>query len=698
MSEEKKSKSAKKTAEKVFGGGKAGDHGGAAIPAPTTVVTGTTVEGLVVSGQEGLFAATEIGEENVAAVARSMSSSSSSSQMELSGRSSSGRASGIGATRTPMSTIPTPSSPGPHQMIGARTGGETVAGLLSPGLRGAAAEITGRPLATAFGEEDQLTAAAEAFDFLGERLEDVSIQLFCEPGLRQVTPEKLLMHPYGCNVAEIELGDLVGGHVIMQLVGDDWDGEVSPVAAYRVAGFGPILLENILKTSVVPWALATIRPSGDPEGDTVFVLNHVGLARMQTKGETVRGMKRILDKGVSPATKAFKESTKEGGPGPVTTPFPARHEDTRSYEKMFSQQMVPAMRACHGDREAFEELVMGQTSVTSEPLIAAVLGKLTGDDTFKGLDCLHPKAIKAALLLALDPVLPVGIKIAGLHLCMFVPRFKKEEFRNSMKADVTLEALSKFVLYMAKIFSDKDGTTFQKIVDPLVRQLSDFAPGSLRNYRPEIILELSMKALCAGVAPFFLVKNAKMAKSVFVDACAAACVVDLVKAKAQREDRVFEQVDRGQRKGDYDSKSHGEGSKRTMKAGGGGGSKSSQSSGNESRRSGGKTSHGSGGYDDRREYKGREDDAPPRKRERNEDRPAPVEVPTDVCFAYVKCALGVAGATPCRDGNRCRFEHMTWPKRGISDAARNRLVDCLGRLKGQGAGEAVAAAKALPRA
>ncbi len=46
-------------------------------------------------------------------------------------------------------------------MIGARTGGETVAGLLSPGLRGAAAEITGRPLATAFGEEDQLTAAAE---------------------------------------------------------------------------------------------------------------------------------------------------------------------------------------------------------------------------------------------------------------------------------------------------------------------------------------------------------------------------------------------------------------------------------------------------------------------------------------------------------------------------------------------------------
>ena len=123
MSEEKKRKSAKKTAEKVIGGGKAGDHGGAAIPAPTTVVTGTTVEGLVVSGQEGLLAATEIGEENVAAVARSMSSSSSSSQMELSGRRSFGRASGIGATRTPILTTPTPSSPGPHQMIGASKNG-----------------------------------------------------------------------------------------------------------------------------------------------------------------------------------------------------------------------------------------------------------------------------------------------------------------------------------------------------------------------------------------------------------------------------------------------------------------------------------------------------------------------------------------------------------------------------------------------
>ena len=31
---------------------------------------------------------------------------------------------------------------------------------------------------------------------------------------------------------------------------------------------------------------------------------------------------------------------------PVTTPFPAQHEDIRSYEKMFSQQMAPAMRAC----------------------------------------------------------------------------------------------------------------------------------------------------------------------------------------------------------------------------------------------------------------------------------------------------------------------------------------------------------------
>ena len=99
----------------------------------------------------------------------------------------------------------------------------------------------------------------------------------------------------------------------MQLVGDDWDGEVNPVAAFRVAGVGPILLENILKTSVVPWELATIRPSEDLEGDAIFALNQVGLARMQSKGEKILGMKRILDKGVIPVRKGGNQGDGERG-------------------------------------------------------------------------------------------------------------------------------------------------------------------------------------------------------------------------------------------------------------------------------------------------------------------------------------------------------------------------------------------------
>ena len=75
------------------------------------------------------------------------------------------------------------------------------------------------------------------------------------------------------------------------------------------------------------------------------------------------------------------------------TPFPAQHEDTRSYEKMFTQEMAPAMRACHGNKEVFDKLVMVQTSVTSHQLLAAELGKLTGDTTFKGLDSVQHKAI-----------------------------------------------------------------------------------------------------------------------------------------------------------------------------------------------------------------------------------------------------------------------------------------------------------------
>jgi hypothetical protein len=105
------------------------------------------------------------------------------------------------------------------------------------------------------------------------------------------------------------------------------------------------------------------------------------------------------------------------------------------------------------------------------------------------------------------------------------------------------------------------------------------------------------------------------------------------------------------------------------------------------------------GQEDRKERKNRDDDGPRPKRERQEERPAPTAAaPSEVCFAFVKNILGVAGASPCREGDSCRFEHLTWPRKGISGATRTRLLDCLNKLKGPGAAEAVAAAKALPRA
>ena len=39
-----------------------------------------------------------------------------------------------------------------------------------------------------------------------------------------------------------------------------------------------------------------------------------------------------------------------------------------------------------------------------------------------------------------------------------------------------MKAINKFVLYMSKIYLDKDDSTFKKIVNPLVRQLSDYTP------------------------------------------------------------------------------------------------------------------------------------------------------------------------------------------------------------------------------
>ena len=78
--------------------------------------------------------------------------------------------------------------------------------------------------------------------------------------------------------------------------------------------------------------------------------------------------------------------------------------------------MAPAFRACRGTVDMGKDLVMGQTSITSDQLHSGVLGKLTRDSAFAGLDRLNPEAIKASLLMTLDPMLLTETKIAGLSI------------------------------------------------------------------------------------------------------------------------------------------------------------------------------------------------------------------------------------------------------------------------------------------